>query len=232
LNLLADSIRARGLLQPLRVRYDSDLDKHFIVVGERRYRACLRAGITKVPVVLIESEPTPAEILAEQLCENLQRVAISPLETAKAFQRYIEIAGCTAKDLANLLNLSPSTISRSLSLLNLDEPTQAKVADGTISATAASEIAKVKNPEVRQRVAAKAVAAGLPAAEVHREVRQKQGPAAPKARVIKNKVFRVERGLKVIISSARAITEEDIIFALEQALAQAQEEDTPDNVNN
>src|SRR5262245_11248422 len=68
---LAESIKAKGLLQPLRVRWDHALGKHVILVGERRYRAARLAGLTSVPCIFVEAEQlTEAEILEEQLIEN------------------------------------------------------------------------------------------------------------------------------------------------------------------
>src|SRR5689334_16279181 len=68
---LAESIKAKGLLQPLRVRWNPVLGKHVILVGERRYRASLQAGLASVPCIFVEADGlTEAEILEEQLIEN------------------------------------------------------------------------------------------------------------------------------------------------------------------
>lgn len=129
---LSESIKARGLLQPLRVRWNPQLGKHVILVGERRYRAALLAGLTSVPCIFVETELTAAEILEEQLVENLLREDLNPIEQATSFQRYMELVGCHAKDLASLLKVSPSTVTQTLMLLKLPEDVQEQVAAGDI----------------------------------------------------------------------------------------------------
>ena len=231
LDQLAASIKKHGILAPLRVRWDPGSGTHVIIVGERRYRGALKAGLEMVPCIIVEGDVTPKDILESQIAENCIRADISPIDQAHAFRRYMDIAGVTGKELAGLLHVSTATVSRALSLLTLPSEVQTAVETGAITPTAASEIARIKNPAVQHEVVSKAVEAKTPVAEVHREVRQKLGPAAPKARVVKDKIFRVERGLKVIVSSARPITPEDVIFALDQAMEQARAEDNPDSIN-
>ncbi len=129
---LAESIKARGILQPIRVRWNPELGKHVILVGERRYRASLMAGLTSVPCTFVEDKLTDAEILEEQLVENLLREDLNPIEQADSFRRYMELLGCHGKDLAGLLKISPSTVTRALSLLTLPASVQDKVAAGEI----------------------------------------------------------------------------------------------------
>jgi ParB-like chromosome segregation protein Spo0J len=74
---LTDSIRKRGLMQPLRIRYIEG--KHIVTVGARRLMAARLAGLSKVPVVLVEDEASPADILWERIAENSNRVDLSPL---------------------------------------------------------------------------------------------------------------------------------------------------------
>ena len=109
---LSQSIKAKGLLQPLRVRWNPELAKHIILVGERRYRAAQLAGLNSVPCIFVESELTEAEILEEQLVENLLREDLNAIEQAQSFKRYMELVGCHAKDLAQLLRVAPSTVTR------------------------------------------------------------------------------------------------------------------------
>ena len=112
--LLAESVRARGLLHPLRVRWDTAENIWVIVTGERRYRACLAAGMERAPVVCVTEELTPAAIISEQLCENLQRQSLSALDEARAFKKYLDLTGEPAVNLANLLHISQSTVSRAI----------------------------------------------------------------------------------------------------------------------
>src|SRR4051794_10417261 len=150
---LAESLKAKGLLQPLRVRWNPELGKHVILVGERRYRAALLAGLTSVPCIFVETELTAAEILEEQLVENLLREDLNAIEQAQSFERYMELVGCHAKDLAQILKIAPSTVTRALSLLRLPEPIQEQVAAGEIPARAGFEIVKLKDDTARTAMA-------------------------------------------------------------------------------
>jgi ParB family transcriptional regulator, chromosome partitioning protein len=217
---LAESIKAKGLLQPLRVRWDPDLGKHVILVGERRYRAALQAGLTSVPCIFVEAELTPAEVLEEQLVENLLREDLNPIEQAHSFQRYMELVGCHAKDLAHLLKVSPSTVTRALSLLKLPEAVQEQVAAGEIPAKSGFEIAKLKSPPAQQAMAERIVAERLTADDAAKAVRQKRGRAAPKGRGVAQ-TFRLGSGFKVVVSASRKASPEEVIGALEEALTQA-----------
>src|SRR3954453_5074578 len=154
---LAESIKSKGLLQPLRVRWDASLGKHIILVGERRYRASLAAGLEAVPCIFVESELTDADILEEQLVENLLREDLNPIEEAHSFKRYMDLLGCPAKDLAQLLKISPSKVTRALSLLKLPEPIQEQLAEGSIPPVTGYELSKVKNQAVQEEMAKKVV---------------------------------------------------------------------------
>lgn len=217
---LAESIKAKGILQPLRVRWDATAGKHVVLVGERRYRAAIAAGLTAVPCIFIESELTEAEILEEQLVENLLREDLNPIEEADSFRRYMELLGCPAKDLAHLLKISPSKVTRALSLLKLPEAVQEQLGDGRISPATGYEISKVKDPVAQEGMARRVVEARLTADETARAVRQKKGRSAPKKRG-GVETFRLSRGFKVVVSATRALSREDVVSALEEALMQA-----------
>lgn len=219
---LAESIKARGILQPLRVRWNPELGKHVILVGERRYRAALHAGLTSVPCIFVEAELTAAEILEEQLVENLLREDLNPIEQATSFKRYMELVGCHAKDLAHLLKVNPSTVTRALSLLKLPEEIQEHVAVGEIPAKTGFEIAKLKNPEAQQAMAERIVTEKLTSDDAAKVVRQKKGRAAPKAKGT-TETFRLPDGFKVVVSVSRKASPQDIVLALNQALEVAVE---------
>jgi ParB family chromosome partitioning protein len=215
---LAESIRSRGLLQPIRVRWTPELGKHVILVGERRYRAAILAGLTSVPCTFVESELTEAEILEEQLVENLLREDLNPIEQATSFKRYMELVGCHAKDLAQLLKVAPSTVTRALSLLKLPGDVQGQIADGEIPAKTGFEIAKLRSDAARKEVAEKVVAQKLTADDAAKVVRQKKGKPARGRGV--TETFRLEGGIRVTVAAPKKVIAEDIARALEQALAQ------------
>ena len=86
LQRLAESLRSRGQLQPIRVRWDAGQQSWVIVSGERRWRAAGLAGLTSLACVEVKGEPTPDEILEDQLIENCLRADLKPIEQAHAYQ--------------------------------------------------------------------------------------------------------------------------------------------------
>ena len=217
LDRLAESIKVHGILAPLRVRFDPATGKYCIIVGERRYRAAsLVAGLDRVPCIIVEGEPTEKDILESQITENLLRTDLAPIEQARAYQRYMSLTGCSGKELANLLHISPATVSRALSLLELPGEVQDAVAEGKISPRAGQAIAKIRNPAVAKTVATKAISAGLPAEAVDRTVRSRRGTPSKEARPT---VFKIARGVRVQVHGRLAGAQ--VVAALEQALVQA-----------
>ncbi len=113
---LTDSVRQKGILQPVIVRRDRD--GHIVLVaGERRVRAAKRAGLEMVPAILTKGNP--AEI---SLIENLQRENLRPIEEAEAMARMVGEHGYTQEQLAKVVGKGRSTIAEMLSLVRLPEP--------------------------------------------------------------------------------------------------------------
>ena len=109
---LVQSVTARGVLQPIRVRWNTDLGKYVIVAGERRFRAARQAGLRAVPCVIHEGAMTESTILQDQLVENLLRQDLQPIETAKAYCRLMELEGWSARQLARELHVPDANIVR------------------------------------------------------------------------------------------------------------------------
>jgi len=210
---LSESIKARGLLQPLRVRWNPELAKHVILVGERRYRAALLAGLTSVPCIFVESALTEAEVLEEQLVENLLREDLNPIEQATGFKRYMELVGCHAKDLAHLLKVAPSTVTRALSLLKLPECVQEQIVVGDIPAKTGFEIVKLRDDTARKTMAEKVVTENLTADDAAKVVRKKKGKGAPKTKGTRE-TFRLASGIKVVVSAPRKLSTEEMVQSL------------------
>lgn len=230
---LAESIRSQGLLQPIRVRLDAGI--WYIVVGERRWRAALAAGLQRVPVVHVQCDLSPAAILEEQLTENLQRAALKPIDEANAYRRYLDLTGKTAKQLAEILAVDPGTVSRRLSILNLDETIQERISTGELSPKSAAEIAKLEDHEQQLKVAEEAIKEDLSADEVAKRVKQRRGKAAPKrspkptkqpasAALTTQWIHKLEEKLHVVIWADHPITAEDAVFTLERTLKELRAE--------
>ena len=149
---LAESLRAHGQLQPIRVRWDQGAEVYRIIAGERRWRAAQVAGITTMQCTMQETEDA-TETLVKQLAENALREDLKPIEQAHAFRRLIESTGWTMTRLAEELSIHQTTVSRSLSLLDLAAEIQTEVEQGTITPTAATKIAKLHDAGQQKAVA-------------------------------------------------------------------------------
>ena len=98
------------------MRFDPATGKYCIIVGDEVSPASLVAGIDRVPCIIVEGEPTEKDILRSQITENLLRTDLAPIEQARAYQRYMSLTGCSGKELANLLHISPATVASALTL--------------------------------------------------------------------------------------------------------------------
>lgn len=126
---LADSIQEHGLIQPLAVRR---VDRQYqLIAGERRWRASKLAGLTTVPVMLIETDDRGLMEMA--LVENLQREDLNPLEAALAYRRLIDEFNLTQEEVAARVGRSRPAIANTMRLLTLPGPVQKAIAVGEIS---------------------------------------------------------------------------------------------------
>ncbi len=129
LAVLADSIRARGVMQPILVR-PVDSDKYEIIAGERRWRAARMAGLATVPASVREVPDEAA--LAMALIENIQRDELNPIEEAHGIQQLIDGFGLTHEAAADAVGRSRAAVSNLLRLLNLAAPVQEMLLTGEI----------------------------------------------------------------------------------------------------
>ena len=127
---LADSIKEKGVLQP--VLAEADIGGGYtIVAGERRVRAARLAGLHKIPVVIRQF--TAQEKLEIALIENVQREDLSPIEEAQAYKRLMEMAYLSQEQIAQKVGKDRSTIANTIRLLKLPEDAQAALDRGAIS---------------------------------------------------------------------------------------------------
>ena len=127
---LADSIREHGIIQPLTVR-KLQSGYYQIIAGERRWRAARMAGLSQVPVVVIEADDRKAMELA--MIENLQREDLNPIEEAEGYRQLMEQYNLTQEETAQRVGKSRSVVANALRLLNLCPPVRAMVEDGRLS---------------------------------------------------------------------------------------------------
>lgn len=141
---LADSIATHGLIQPVVVREDSR-GFYSIVAGERRWRASKLAGLSEIPVVILDIDDSKAAELA--LVENLQREDLNPIEEAMAYEALATEYSLTQEEISQRIGRSRSAITNSLRLLGLPEDVKDLVADNEISAGHARTLLGLKDKE-------------------------------------------------------------------------------------
>jgi len=151
LNGLAASLKAVGQLDPIRVRKVGD--RFVILDGERRFRASKRAGLATIAAIVEQKELCEGEILHKQIISECQRESLSPAERAEAFERLMKATGWTASETSSRLGLSPATVSKHLAILKLPESIRAQIADGSIAASAAPELAAINDPAKQAELA-------------------------------------------------------------------------------
>lgn len=163
---LAESLRLRGQLQPIRVRWDEGRGVYMILAGERRWRAARMAGLDKLACVIHEGSLAEDEKLAMQLVENALRTDLKPIEQARAYRRLMDAKGYSTRDLAAELHIAQTSVVRALALLDLPADVQDRVEEGTLAATVAAELTKIPDVELQAEVAQVVVAEGLTRTEV------------------------------------------------------------------
>ena len=158
LEALAESLATHGILQPLTVR-ELDSGYYQIIAGERRWRAARMAGLSEVPVVVIEADDKKAMELA--LIENLQRQDLNPVEEALGYQSLMSDFGLTQEETALRVAKSRPAVANALRLLNLPQAILEKVRDGSLSAGHARALLSIKSEKKQLDAMQKIVALGL-----------------------------------------------------------------------
>ena len=155
---LADSIRQHGVIQPLTVRRLSS-GYYQIIAGERRWRAAKLAGLSEVPVVIIEADDR--KVMELGLIENLQREDLNPMEEAGGYRVLMEEYGLTQEEVAQQVGKSRPAVANALRLLSLPPSLHPLLEDGQLSAGHARAILSVPSPQLQEKLADKVVAEGL-----------------------------------------------------------------------
>jgi ParB family chromosome partitioning protein len=149
-----------------------------LIMGERRWRACQRAGLEHVPAIV---RGTPDnELLREALMENLHREQLNPLEEAAAYQQLLDDFSATHEELARKVGRSRPHISNTIRLLQLPPPVQLRVAAGVLSAGHARALLALSDPGEQDRLAHRIVAEGLSVRAVEEIVALGQHQAKPR----------------------------------------------------
>ena len=201
---LADSIRQHGIIQPLTVRKLSS-GYYQIIAGERRWRAARLAGLSEVPVIVVEADDRKAAELA--MIENLQREDLNPMEEAAGFQSLIENYHMTQEEAAQRVGKSRSAVANALRLLGLTPSVRAMVESGKLSAGHARALLTL-DPQTQESAAAAVVDGGLSVRQTEALVKRLTAQEQPKpqpptgvdytAEAQRDLSSRLGRGVKIV----------------------------------
>ena len=139
---LAASIKEHGIIQPIIAEKNGD--EYYIIAGERRTRAALLAGLTRVPVIFREFENSKKLEIA--LIENIQRENLNPIEEAKAYQEIMQLSNLNQEETAKRVGKSRSAVANAMRLLQLPDEMQTALEKGSITAGHARAILSLINP--------------------------------------------------------------------------------------
>jgi ParB family transcriptional regulator, chromosome partitioning protein len=235
LEMLAASLKARGQLQPIRVRWDDQADRYVVVVGERRFRAAALAGMESIACVVASGVATPEDLLEDQLVENALREDLRPVEQARAYRTLLAARGLTHRQLAERLQIGHASIARALALLDLPEPIQAEVEAGSIAPNTAYELSKVADPAEQADLARQAAEGRLRRDEIKGRTRAStsakgRGAGKGKAKPPTSRLIRLDGGFKLTVENRRGFNARALLAALREAAAKIEAELADDQV--
>ncbi|MGD1017880.1 MAG: ParB/RepB/Spo0J family partition protein [Verrucomicrobiia bacterium] len=182
---LADSIKQRGVIQPLLVRPLSgtgDTRRYELIAGERRWRAARDAGLTTIPAIV--REVSDEEALEIALIENLQREDLNAIEEARAYDQLATQFKLTQEQIAEKVGRSRAAVANSTRLLGLPTEVQAWVADNRLSVGHAKAILGLAAPTEQRLVAERVLKRSLTVRETEQLVEQLKGEGKVRSRVL------------------------------------------------
>ena len=176
---LTDSIREKGVLEPLLVRFVPREDCYYIISGERRYHASRAAGLNEVPC--IEKMADDAETLEIGLIENIQRKDLTPFEEADGLHRLATQFEYTHEDVARKIGRARSSVTETLSLRNIPEVLRKRcIEHGVNSKSLLLQIARQPTEKKMVEMLHRILQGGLTRDEARKERRDEQtGPQRP-----------------------------------------------------
>jgi ParB family chromosome partitioning protein len=216
---LSESIREKGVLEPLLVRFVPREDCYYIISGERRYHASRAAGLREVPC--IEKMADDAETLEIALIENIQRKDLTPFEEADGLHRLATQFEYTHEDVAKKIGRARSSVTETLSLRNIPEPLRKKcIEHGIVSKSLLLQIARQPTEKKMIEMLHRILQGGLTRDEARRERRDEQGgPTRPQPFIFhfepENESFKFRIQFK-----KSHVSRDELIVTLREILAQ------------
>lgn len=171
---LAQSIKEKGVIQPLLVRRKGD--NFELIAGERRLRACNMLKINEIPIIVKDVQDQDSLELA--LIENIQRQGLNPIEEAHAYQYLIDKFGVTQEKLSDGLGKSRVAITNTLRLLKLPQEIQSEIKSGRISFAHGRVLLEIDDAQQQRRLSQEIISKGLSVRELELLVKQRRPPGA------------------------------------------------------
>lgn len=165
LSELTESVKQEGVLSPIMIE-DAEDGMFYIIAGERRTRAAMRAGLEKVPVQI--RKYSDSRKLEVALIENIQRADLNPVEEAQAYYQLMELENITQEQVAQRVGKNRSTVANSMRLLKLPKDMLDSLAAGTITAGHARSLLSVSNPPDQRVLFERMVSDGISVREAER----------------------------------------------------------------
>ncbi|MEW6518904.1 MAG: ParB/RepB/Spo0J family partition protein [Thermodesulfobacteriota bacterium] len=178
---LAESIKKRGVLQPLVVREIEGENQYELIAGERRLRAARLAGLAQVPVLVKKASPEARLEIA--LIENIQRQNLNPVEEAAAYKRLTDEFNMTQDEVAKKVGKERSTVTNIMRLLQLPEYIKLDVANGKISMGHARVLLGVADEMMLQELRDRIIEQGLSVREIEKIVSSQKNKQGKKSNI-------------------------------------------------
>jgi len=175
---LVDSIREKGILQPLLVRRKSD--GYELIAGERRWRAAQRAGLREIPILV--REVSDSEMLELSLIENIQRENLNPIEEAEAYKRLMEQFHLTQEEISKKVGKDRTTIANTVRLLRLPPEIKLSLAEGKITMGHARAFLSLDGADKQKLLWKRLLAGGLSVRQTESLVKRLRTRSSPAPR--------------------------------------------------
>jgi ParB family transcriptional regulator, chromosome partitioning protein len=216
---LTESIRAKGVLEPLLVRFVPREDCYYIISGERRYHASRAAGLREVPC--IEKMADDAETLEIALIENIQRKDLTPFEEADGLYRLAEQFDYTHEDVAKKIGRSRSSITETLNLRNIPEALRRKcIENGLLAKSLLLQIAKQPTEKKMLEMFGRIMQGGISRDQARKE-RGEEQVAAPRPQPFTFQYEPENQAFKFRLQFKKShVSRDELIRTLREILAQ------------
>jgi ParB family chromosome partitioning protein len=203
LDELTESIRSQGVIQPILVRPKSDEPGRFeIVVGERRYTAARRVGLEAIPCIVRSLDDRETFIIS--IAENVAREDLHPIDEAAAYRRMLdESFAANQGEIAEVIGIHRTRVSRKLKLLKLDERIQEDVRSqpvDVVSLTHLEELSRLKPGVTQYQLYRSVVDRKLSTRELHARVEACLAPPKPREPTVSNSTLVLESGVRVTVA--------------------------------